>query len=200
MIVGITGCPGSGKSILAGSLQKKGWDKIDADVMGKELVENSPEILSDLCMKFGKDILSENNMLDRRLLGKRAFNDKDSIEKLNEIVHPALIKELKKRIADKKQNNINTIVDCALIFEWKIETEFDIIICVASDEEKRIKRIAERDKRSFQDIKKMFGIQMSQEEKIMKSDIVFINNGDILKLSKFGNIINDLPKLFQEGR
>ena len=57
MIIGITGCPGSGKSALAADLAMRGWALIDADEIGREVVESDPAVLEDLADAFGGDVL-----------------------------------------------------------------------------------------------------------------------------------------------
>ena len=63
MVIGITGCPGSGKSILAGVIAEQGWILINADDIGREVVENDPLVLGELANAFGQDIIDADDNL-----------------------------------------------------------------------------------------------------------------------------------------
>ena len=165
MIIGITGCPSSGKSILAGEFSCCGWTLIDADDIGREVVENKV-ILDELAGAFGNDILDKEGRLRRRELGKRAFPDQEKTRMLNTIVHPPLIRLLKRRVDALRTSGGNVVVDCALIFEWEIEGIFDEVICVAADIQLRRERIMLRDGRSAGEFDDLCAAQFTEIEKI----------------------------------
>jgi len=45
-VIGLTGCPGAGKTIVAGILKELGAAIISGDQIGKEVVDSSPKILN----------------------------------------------------------------------------------------------------------------------------------------------------------
>ena len=198
MILGVTGCPGSGKSELASELKRRGWLLIDADAVGREVVEESEDVLAQLCVVFGDDIVNEEGQLNRRELGKRAFSSHVNTRKLNEIVHPRLIEHMRREIHLLHSSGSNVVVDCALIFEWDIGEMFDMTVCVASDEASRKERIMHRDGRSSKEVADMFGTQLSEVEKMKRADIMVKNNGSLNKLFTFGSMLHQLPDLLQE--
>jgi len=189
MIVGVTGCPGSGKSTLAAVMRDEGWTLIDADRVGREVVESDGIILAALADAFGSDILGAEGQLDRRMLAGRAFADKASTARLNAIVHPALIERLKRDVYEAKKTIANTVIDCALIFEWGIEDVFDIVVCVRSGETLRTERLLMRDGRSEEEIADMFAAQIPEGEKAAKAKIVITNEGSIAQLTAFGKML-----------
>ena len=193
MIIGLTGCPGSGKSVLAAELVKNGWLLVDADDMGREVVEEDPAVLTGLIDAFGRDIVNSDGVLLRRVLGKRAFADPVKTRKLNDIVHPRLIRSLREKVRSLQHSGNNTVVDCALIFEWEIQSIFDVVICVAADEQLRTERIMLRDGRSAEDVENIFSAQLPEIEKIQKADIVIKNNGSIESLNIYGKLFSCLP-------
>ncbi|MBN1291660.1 MAG: dephospho-CoA kinase [Candidatus Latescibacteria bacterium] len=195
MILGITGCPGSGKSLLAAELAHQGWQLIDADKIGRAVVEYNRAVLDALAVAFGSDIIDTDGKLRRRLLGQRAFMNADSIKKLNDIVHPILIDDLKSDVSSLRSSGENGVVDCALIFEWGIEKFFDRIICVAADEKLRKRRIMKRDNRSEEETEKIFSAQLPEIEKIQKADIVVKNDDSVNWLKIYGNMFSILPDL-----
>ena len=112
MIIGITGCPGSGKSFLANIMTSQSWIMVDADGLGHDVVENNPDVLKELCEAFGEDIIDFDGKLKRHLVARRAFSDTEKNKKLNDIVHPVLIGRLKSRIHELRTEGKNTVVDC----------------------------------------------------------------------------------------
>ena len=199
MIVGITGCPGSGKSILAGEFSCNGWILVNADDIGREVVENKV-ILDELAGAFGNDILDKEGRLRRRELGKRAFPDQEKTRMLNTIVYPPLIRLLKKRVEALRLSGCNGVVDCALIFEWGIEGIFDEVICVASDIQLRRERIMRRDDRSAGEVDDLFEAQFAEIEKVQRAGIVIKNNGSIESLKVYGRLFAHLPDYCEEVR
>ena len=196
MILGITGCPGSGKSMLTDILVQREWFLIDADELGREVVEFNPDVLDELKKSFGSDIINTEGRLDRRLLAVRAFAKPEKTKLLNNIVHPRLIRRLKERIENERERNTNSVVDCALIFEWGIEKLFDMVVCVSADESFRKKRLMDRDVRSLSEIEDLFAAQLPECEKMRKADIVIKNNNSVEKLKMFGMLLADLPRYY----
>ncbi|MFC1490018.1 dephospho-CoA kinase [Candidatus Latescibacterota bacterium] len=186
MIIGITGCPGSGKSVLAAELAVKGWALIDADEIGREVVETDPAVLDDLADAFGSDVRNISGKLNRGLVASRAFSTPENTKTLNDIVHPSLIRRLKSQVNVLRVENANAVVDCALIFEWGIGDIFDTVVCVTADERLRKERIMNRDGRSSDDIENLFSSQLPENEKAERSDIVFENNSSTDKIREFG--------------
>jgi dephospho-CoA kinase len=199
MIIGITGCPGSGKSVLAKVIASRGWMLIDADLVGREVVEKDEDMLRVLALIFGRDILGEDGKLDRRLLARKAFASQENTLKLNEVVHPVLIKRITGKIREARNSGKHAVVDCALIYEWGLERLFDLVVCVRADESMRKKRLIERDCRSEEDVEKMFSAQLPETVKVQKADIVISNNARPENMEIFGLMLSDLPGYLREG-
>jgi dephospho-CoA kinase len=185
--------------VLAKVIAGRGWTLVDADRMGKELVEGNAEILAALSRLFGPDIIGPEGNLDRRLLARRAFASPEDTEKLNRAVHPALIRNVTATIDALRMDGRNTVVDCALIFEWKIGDRFDRIVCVRAEEEIRRKRLLERDRRSPEDIDRLFQAQLPESIKALKSHIVLANNGPLKDIVACGLMLAELPTFGSEA-
>ena len=65
------------------------------------------------------------------------------------------------------------------MFEVKWEKEFDVILLVYVDRETQIKRVMERDGRTFEEVKKIINSQINLEDKKKKSDYVIDNTKKI---------------------
>ena len=196
MVIGVTGCPGSGKSIFACVIAEQGWILINADDIGREVVENDPFILGELANAFGRDIIDADGNLNRHLVARRAFADSENNRILNEIVHPPLIRRLKSRISELRAEKVDVVVDCALIFEWEIESLFDVVVCVKAHEHVRKERMMKRDGRSPDEVESIFSAQLPESEKVERADIVLVNNGSINRIKAYGLMLSELPRFF----
>src|SRR4030067_1554692 len=128
VIIGLTGGPGTGKSLAAKFLRNKGAVVLSGDEAGKRAVETR-SVRDKLVKAFGREILKSDGGLDRRKLGRIVFGDPDELEKLNDIVHPGLLRILKADLEEQKRKRVRLVViDAALIFEWMIANWCDYIL------------------------------------------------------------------------
>ena len=183
-VIAVTGGIGSGKSVVAAIFKEKGALIIDADAVAKDLLWNDNKISLKVIDAFGSDIGDENNRIIKERLITRVFRNKDSIRRLNNIMHPPLIKRINEIIRENKYSNKYTmiVVDAALIFEAGVEKKFDYVVTVAAQDDVRISRIVARDGVTPEDVLQRMNAQGSQEEHICKSDFVIINNGSLADL------------------
>ncbi len=141
--VGLTGQIACGKSSVARELQKLGAFVINADDLGRKVVERDRQVIRKLEAAFGVDIIGSDGKLDRRKLGARAFSSEKRTNQLNQIVHPALLALLRRTIADqRKAKKVKLlVVDAALIYDWKFDRELDVVIVVDSARASQLARL-----------------------------------------------------------
>jgi dephospho-CoA kinase len=124
--VGLTGGLGSGKSTAGRLFAAHGVQVLQADAIGRELMEPGRAVYAAIVNHFGKDVVLPDGRLDRGALAKIAFTD-GRVEELNAIVHPAVIArqaELSEAIFQRDPHAV-VIVESALIFETKYgETKY----------------------------------------------------------------------------
>ena len=191
-IIGLTGGIGSGKSTVAKVFRELNIPMYDADTEAKKLINTSPEIISNFKKIFGKDIYFDDNLLDRKKLAKLIFNDKKLLEDVNAIVHPAV----KEHFANwsKNQNSNLIIKEAAILFESGTYKDVDIIITVTAPVDARIERVCKRDGILPEQVKKRIKNQISDEEKIKRSDFVIYNDENDMILPQILKIYNVLTK------
>lgn len=194
--IAITGTIGSGKSALSAYLL--GWDYmvIDADEVGRFLVEPESELLKEIDDAFPEGVIAEDGSLNREKLGEIIFNDDEKREKLNGIMHPAISKYILKIIEDRKGT---IFFEVPLLFENRkaLEEEgltFDEVWLVDADDDVRIERLMARDQISEEYAKQKIASQMPAEEKRALSDKIFENSGDLMSL------YNQVDKALEELR
>ena len=98
ILVGLTGGIGSGKSTASKMFAARGAVIIDADAITHEVQRPGMPVLTELADAFGADIIDADGALIRPLVAQRAFADAESLQKLNQIVHPAVQKEMLARM------------------------------------------------------------------------------------------------------
>lgn len=117
ILVGLTGGIGSGKSVVSSLLAKHGAVIIDADSIVRQLQEPGQEVLRLMVARFGSEILSETGHLDRALLASRVFGNSQALADLNAIVHPAVGREMMRRIEERRSGSDVVVLDVPLLVE-----------------------------------------------------------------------------------
>ncbi|MGB3093466.1 MAG: dephospho-CoA kinase [Candidatus Zixiibacteriota bacterium] len=184
LLIGVTGGIACGKTEVAEVFRKKGAIVLSGDQIGKEVVEKEGTVLKQLVHAFGQDILNKNGTLDRRKLGEIAFASEESRDKLNRIIHPHLLKELRGRIQNIEEENPRAVVviDAALIFEWGLEKELDYLIFVESKEENKIRRLQKEKGYSKKEALDRIKSQLPEKVKEKKADVVIRNDEGLAEL------------------
>ena len=183
-LIGVTGGIASGKTEVARVFKKLGAKVISGDRLGREVVEKNKSVLRKLVSVFGKDILNKNKSLNRKKLGELAFCSKSTIKKLNSIIHPHLLSNLKKKIRGLKKNKDIVVVDAALIVEWGIQDEFDLLILIDSKKEDQIKRIRFSKKYSSKTAGDIIRHQLPKRVKKKYADLIIKNDGNLKQLEE----------------
>ena len=175
--IGITGSIGSGKSIVCKIFEQLGVSIYNADERAKLLMISNAEIINKVKFLFGHESYSETGELKRKHLSDIAFNNKDLLTQLNQIVHPIVFKDFDNWLLKKEQLNINYIIkEAALMFETDSYKKLDKFIVVTAPMELRISRTMQRDSILKEQVLSRMNNQLSQEEKLAKADYEIIND------------------------
>lgn len=183
--IGLTGSIGTGKSTVSKLLRERGIAVIDADLLAREIVKKGQECLNDLKNVFGNQVLTIDGELDRKKLGQIVFSDDSKLELLNSATHPHIRRRMKVQMNElESKNNKVIVLDIPLLFEAKMEDLVDIVLVVFAKEEIQIKRIMERDNCTQEEAMRIIKTQISQQDKISKSDYTIDNSGTIEELKE----------------
>ena len=194
MLIGLTGLIGAGKSEVA-RIFKKNWAfVISADKIGKDVVDNNKTILKKLIQIFGQDIISKSGHLNRKKLGQLAFSSECCKEKLNSIVHPALLKELSAQVKEAKKMFDIVVIDAALLIQWGWDKKVDKTILVDTILRKRIQRLKAKGY-TGDEVRRRTKSQLKLSELSGRADYILTNNSTRKILEKkVENIIAGLSK------
>jgi dephospho-CoA kinase len=172
-IIGLTGGIGSGKSTVASYIASKGIPVYIADEEAKKIME-LPEVISEVQQLFDEDVLLENNQLNRVKIADIVFKNPQKLQELNAVIHPKVKQHFKEWLKQQEQFPF-IIKEVAILFETGGDAACDKIILVTAPEEERIKRVVKRDETASINVKNRIKNQLSDSEKIKKSDFVIIN-------------------------
>ena len=194
MIVGLTGGIGTGKSTVSRKLRERGYPVIDLDVISREVIEY-PEVIDELVRNFGNEILeNQNNIsgkksISRNKLRQTVFKEEKKVSVLNSIMHPPIVEEMRRQIEKLRKSYKTVFVEVQLLFEAKLEKEFDIIVLVYADKKTQLERVLKRDERSEEEVQQIINAQMDMTEKRRRSNYIIENNGNSemldLEIEKF---------------
>ncbi|HWS01403.1 MAG TPA: dephospho-CoA kinase [Prolixibacteraceae bacterium] len=189
LTIGITGGIGSGKTTVSKVFRVLGIPVFQADLVAGKIQNEDPGVKSRLMELFGPDIYSEDGLLNRKKLAGIIFNDRNLLEKINHIIHPAVHQEfIKWKAAYEKSPYL--LYEAAIIFETGSFRNFDRTILVVAAENERIQRVLKRDQTTVEAIIQRMHNQLSDSEKMKMADFIIENNDDqmvipqILKLDQ----------------
>ena len=181
-ILGITGCMGSGKSTIAGMFKTKDCLLIDADCLGHDLISSGAAVMGKIIKSFGLGILKPDNLIDREKLGKIVFANRAVLAKLNSIVHPELIRQIKQHIRETKKKII--ILDAALIIEAGLIHLVDKLVVVTARSRQQILRSQKSLGLGKKQVILRMKSQISQKEKLRFADFIIDNSAQVSKTQK----------------
>lgn len=180
-VIGITGGVGAGKSTVLDFFEKDLCAYvIQADKVGHVLMEPGQVCYEPVLALFGKDVRKKDKTIDRRRISDIVFSRKDLLEKLNEIIHPAVKAYIREAI--RKQEGQGTslcVVEAALLLEDNYREICDEIWYVHTDKEIRIQRLIESRGYSREKALGIISSQATDDFFRANTDYTIENNGDL---------------------
>lgn len=187
--IGITGGIGSGKSTVCRMFCEHGIAVYDSDSRAKKLMQESGAIRQQLIEVFGEECYNAEG-LNRPYLARCVFGDKDALQRLNSIVHPAVRADFR-RWADEQQSAY-VILESAILFEAGFETEVDSTLAVLAPKSMRLERTMQRDGVTREEVEQRMEHQMSDEELHSKARRTLVN----LRKDYLESDVEQLHKMF----
>ena len=180
--IGLTGGIASGKTTITNYIRKhKNIPILDADNLSRELIKPNTYGYKKILDYFGNKIIDNKNnserVIDRKILRKIIFNNSESKEWIEKLLHP-LIKEKMIEECSQYKNNQTIVLVLPLLFEAKFEDICTEIWLVKCPKEIQKKRLIKRDKISEKEAYDSINLQLSFEEKRKFSDIILDNSDD----------------------
>jgi dephospho-CoA kinase len=197
--VGLTGGLGSGKSTVGAFLRELGAHVIEADALGRQLMEPGQPVYAEILRAFGPEVANPDGRLNRPRLAELAFHS-NRLAELNAIVHPPVIAAQQRWMNEvfSRDPSAVAVIESALIFEvvrdalargdstlsdWR--NRIDRVVLVTAPDDLKIARYAARispegpaRQAAEADARVRLTHQIPDAEKVPLSDYVLDNSGD----------------------
>jgi dephospho-CoA kinase len=180
--IGLTGVVGSGKTTVLKLFAKLGAKVFDSDKKIHQFYQD----LNHPVYKKVKQVFPEvelDNKMSRKNLAELVFNDQEKLKKLEEIVHPEIIRFLKQWLEIKSKTEV-CIAEVPLLFEKDLQGLFDKTILIKVKEDILAKRLKEKHNFSDEEIKKRLSLYLPGKEKEKRADFILTNNLSLGDLEK----------------
>ncbi len=181
MIIGITGGIGAGKSTILNILKNNYcYNIFEADAIAKEIMTEGNAVYNKIVEYFGTEILNDDNSLNSEKISSIVFNNRDKLNMLNNIVHPGVIEEIERRIANLRNHGEDKfVIEAALLIESGCYKLCDQIWYIDTNTDVRRKRLKESRNLTDKRIDEIIGNQLDKSKFLKYSDIVIDNSSNL---------------------
>ena len=114
---------------ILGFFREAGWQTVDSDAVVRELLATDAEVKAQLRSRWGEVVFTDG-AVDHAAVAKRVFGNEGDLKWLEELLHPLVRESWLASIAQAP--NANWLVEIPLLFEKRLETRFDLTVCVVS--------------------------------------------------------------------
>lgn len=178
LLVGLTGGIGSGKSTVSAMLAERGAVIVDADQIARDLQAPGSPVLVAMAERFGEHIIDDDGVLDRAAVAAIVFSDRDALEDLNRIVHPAMHDEITAQIEAHRMTDRVVVLDFPLLAE-NPRDGLDATVVVDVDPEIAVARLVDQRGLAEADARARIASQASRAERLEIATHVIDNSGDL---------------------
>ncbi len=172
-VLGLTGGIGSGKTTVAQMFRDLDIPVYIADEEAKKLMNVDAEVRNKIKSIFGEAAYKRGD-LDRKFLAEQVFNNRELLEKLNHIVHPAVGKDFDDW--KKNQTSVYVVYEAAILFEKGGYKKCDRNLLITAPREVRVQRVINRDHATSTEIEARMNHQWPDEKKKKLADFVILND------------------------
>jgi dephospho-CoA kinase len=181
LLLAVTGGIASGKSTVSKMLEEMGAPLIDFDVLARNVVEPGKPAWEEIVGFFGKEILQEDGVIDRKRLSAVVFGDMEKRKKLEGFTHPRIFEEFYRRVDEITAKDPNAIIQVGipLLIELNLQYRFHKTLLVYIPREKQVERLMKRDSISREAAENILKAQLPIDEKIGYADYIIHNEGTL---------------------
>jgi len=193
--IGLTGGIGSGKSLVADMLRDLGASIIDADVIAHDLTGPGGKAMDAIRAAFGEAVMRPDGALDRAVMRERVFSDPGERQRLQDILHPMIQRDMMHRAAQAR--GVYTVFVIPLLVEsgrWHQRVaRICVVDCAEDDQRTRVQR---RSGLTFAQIARIMQSQATRAARLAVADDV-IHNGAEVTVAKLQQQVHALHTYWQ---
>ncbi|MDH6251134.1 dephospho-CoA kinase [Chryseobacterium sp. H1D6B] len=176
-IIGLTGGIGSGKTTVARFIEEFGFPVYYSDDRAKTIVNDNEDLKRTIKELLGEKSYDEKGIYDRKFVAEKVFNDNDLLQELNNIIHPAVRIDFEEWVS--KQTKYLVFKETALLFELKLNKQCYKSLLVTAEDNIRIKRVMDRDGKTYREVETIMERQMPEKDKIKLASCIIYNNTNL---------------------
>jgi len=181
--IGLTGGVACGKSTIAAMMVKRGAHYLQADALAHQLYAPGAVTYDEVVRHFGPEILNQDGTINRTKLANVVFPDR--IDELNAVVHPEVVKRQNSWMSEVERQDPHgiAVVEAALLIEAGAYKDFDKVIVVTCDVQRKVEHFARRANVPLEsarfEVARRSAAQFTDKEKASYADYVIENSGSI---------------------
>ena len=176
LIVGITGGIGSGKTFVCRRLEAMGYPVFYCDDEARRLMVGEPSLRAALTSLIGEPVVSADGSLRKDAVTRYMHAAPGNDKRIDELVHRFVAAELARWIARRRKRM--AFVECALLFESGFDRHVDKSVEVYARRDTRMHLVMERSHLPAATIAHWMSLQMDDDEKCKRADLILLNDGD----------------------
>ena len=193
VVIGLTGGLGTGKSTVARMFQQLGAVVLDADALAHEAMEPRRLAWRQVVRAFGEAVLNPDQTINRGRLAQRVFRDGQARRRLERILHPQVLREIRLRLGRLRcpSTSLRTpsrarvegrraravVLDVPLLIEAGAQRLVDALVVVTAPPEVQRRRITNRRGWSEEETEARIAAQWDLAAKAALADYV-VDNSD----------------------
>lgn len=179
-VIGLTGGIASGKSTVAARMRERGVAVIDADQLAREVVAPGQPALALIEASFGAEMIQADGTLDRQRLGALVFSDPRSLDRLNQITHPAIMKLTGQRLLELRAEGHPWVAyEAALIIENGLAPGLSELVVVVCEPATQVRRIMSRNGLPESEARQRVAAQTTNAVRRAQADRIIDNEGSL---------------------
>ncbi|MCW3846806.1 dephospho-CoA kinase [Sphingomonas sp. LB-2] len=176
IVLGLTGSIGMGKSTVAAMFADAGVPVFDADAVVRELQGPGGRLLPAIEAMFPGT--TGESGLDREKLGKAVFGDRQALQRLEGLVHPA-VGEAREAFFAANRDAPLVVLDIPLLFETGGDSRVDKVAVVSAPADQQRERVLRRPGMTEERFESILALQMPDAEKRVWADFVIDTGGPL---------------------
>ena len=182
-LVGLTGGIAAGKSTVAKRWAEHGGIEIDADQLARDVVEPGTVGAALIRERFGPEVFTADDALDRAKLGSIVFGDPEKLKALEQIVHPLVKSAAQQKVSELPKNSI-AIYNVPLLVEASVDLPFDLVVTVEAPAKEQIERLKKFRGMPESEATKRVASQASPAQRANAADVILNSNQELSLLLK----------------
>lgn len=195
-VIGLTGRSGAGKGAVCEIFRKYGIPAVDTDAVYHTILSQKGPCTDELVARFGREILNENGLVDRKKLAARIFGaeNKALLHSLNEITHKYIMAKTRETVQVHRENGVRAVlIDAPQLFEAHVEAECDLTLGIIAPDTLCTARIMARDGITREQAEKRLAAQHDNDYFRKNCTVVIENAGTRAELeAKICQFLTDL--------